>query len=195
MTEVWTDLVSVVGPAPDLPVPGDVPDVDVGVAGGGEQTLGRGVEGDGLHPSVLLQGELRGGEVGGEALPGDPPHLDGLVLRPSGQQAVIKRREGEVRDQLGVSVNTGNSGLLRTTSRGERQHCQAGAQTVPVEGDEGSAGRYVVPAGVVGADGQVPDVALQLRVQGGRVLVLGGFEPPGHGCGLVRGTSRVVILF
>ena len=29
-----------VGPAPDLPVPGDVPDVDVGVAGRGEQTLG-----------------------------------------------------------------------------------------------------------------------------------------------------------
>ena len=170
------------GPAPDLTVPGDVPDVDVGVAGGGQQPLGRGVEGDGLHPPVLLQAELWRGEVGGEALPGDPPDLDGLVLGPGGQQAVIKWREGEIRDELGVSVNTGHSGLVRSPGGGERQHRQAGAQAVPVEGDEGGAGRDVVPAGLVGPDGKVPDVAVQLRVQRSSILVLGGFEPPGHGC-------------
>ena len=85
-----------VRPAPDLLAPGDIPDVDVGVAGGGEETLRRGVEGDCLHPSVLLQGELRAGEVVSEPLLGNPPELDGLVLGACSQQTVIKRREAEV---------------------------------------------------------------------------------------------------
>ena len=35
--------------------------------------------------------------------------------------------------------------------------------------------------GVVGADGQISDDELILGTDGGRVLVLGGLEPPGHG--------------
>ena len=51
------------------------------------------------------------------------------------------------------------------------QHGQAAAQHVPVEGQEGAAGRDEVAAAVVGADGQVPDVGVQLGLQGRGILV------------------------
>ena len=137
--------------------------------------------GHSLHsPRLLRQSDLGLTEALGQPGLGYPPELDSLVLGARGKEAVIKWREHEVCDQLGVRVNAGDGGLVGAAGGGEGQHGQAAAQHVPVEGQEGAAGRDEVAAAVVGADGQVPDVGVQLGLQGRRILVFGGFEPPGH---------------
>ena len=61
--------------------------------------------------------------------------------------------------------------LVRPARGAQGQHGQAAAQHVPVEGQEGAAGPDEVAAAVVGADGQVPDVGVQLGLQGRGILV------------------------
>ena len=55
------------------------------------------------------------------------------------------------------------------------------------------ATRHPTLTGVVGADGQISDDELILGTDGGRVLVLGGLEPPGHGGRVGGDGGRVAI--
>ena len=72
-----------------------------------QQTIGQRMPADCLHPPRLLsQLQLGLSEVRGQFRGRrQPPELDGLVLRPSGQEAVIKRRKGKVGDNVGVTLD------------------------------------------------------------------------------------------
>jgi hypothetical protein len=97
-------------------------------------------------PGLLGQHELWPGDVGIGARGRNPPELHRLIARAAGQQAIVERREGKVSHGVRMTVDPGNGGLVGAAAGRQRQHSEAGAQGVPVEGHVRGTGRDVVAA-------------------------------------------------